>query len=128
MFAWFGFGGVRTSAEFGVGLALTVLPDAFLLRMTIIPAVMHLIGRRNWAIPTRLERALPHMSVEGPADTAVVAGDLATQPAPALAAVDSFPSARRMLELLEERGWTGWTMIERTDPSRPSTERAEALE
>jgi DNA-binding transcriptional MerR regulator len=27
--------------------------------------------------------------------------------------VDSFPSAQRLLDLLEERGWTGWTMIER---------------
>ena len=27
--------------------------------------------------------------------------------------IDSFPAARRMLQLLEERGWTGWTMIER---------------
>ena len=30
--------------------------------------------------------------------------------------VDSFPSARRLLQLLEERGWTGWTMIERKQP------------
>lgn len=30
--------------------------------------------------------------------------------------LDSFPSARRLLELLEERGFTGWTMIERLDP------------
>jgi hypothetical protein len=29
--------------------------------------------------------------------------------------LDSFPSARRLLELLEERGWKGWTMIERAD-------------
>lgn len=29
--------------------------------------------------------------------------------------VDSFPCGRRLLELLEERGWTGWTMIERKD-------------
>jgi hypothetical protein len=29
--------------------------------------------------------------------------------------VDSFPAARPLLDLLEERGWTGWTMIERSD-------------
>jgi hypothetical protein len=29
--------------------------------------------------------------------------------------VDSFPSGRRLLQLLEQRGWTGWTMIERVD-------------
>lgn len=30
--------------------------------------------------------------------------------------LDSFLGARRLLELLEERGWTGWTMIERAEP------------
>jgi RND superfamily putative drug exporter len=66
VFAAFGVAGVRTIAEFGVGLAVAVLADAFLLRMTAIPALMHLIGRRNWAIPSWLDRALPHVSVENP--------------------------------------------------------------
>ena len=73
VFASFGLAGVRTISEFGVGLAVAVLADAFLLRMTVIPALMHLIGRRNWAIPSWLDRALPHVSVESP-------------PAPSLAA------------------------------------------
>lgn len=34
--------------------------------------------------------------------------------------LDSFPCAPRLLELLEERGWTGWTMIERVDPALPT--------
>jgi hypothetical protein len=29
--------------------------------------------------------------------------------------IDSFPCASRLLELLEERGWTGWTNIRRID-------------
>ena len=66
VFASFGLAGVRTISEFGVGLAVAVLADAFLLRMTLIPAVMHLSGRRNWAIPSWLDRALPHVSVENP--------------------------------------------------------------
>ena len=69
VFASFGLAGVRTISEFGVGLAVAVLADAFLLRMTVIPALMHLIGRRNWAIPSWLDRALPHVSVESPART-----------------------------------------------------------
>jgi RND superfamily putative drug exporter len=64
VFASFGFAGVRTTSEFGVGLALAVLADAFLLRMTIVPAAMHLAGRRNWALPSWLDRVLPHLSVE----------------------------------------------------------------
>ena len=66
VFASFGVSGVRTISEFGVGLAIAVLADAFLLRMTLIPALMHLIGKRNWAIPSWLDRALPHVSVESP--------------------------------------------------------------
>ena len=31
--------------------------------------------------------------------------------------VESFPCAHRLLELLEERGWTGWTNIRRKDPA-----------
>ena len=57
---------LRTISEFGVGLAIAVLADAFLLRMTVIPALMHLTGRRNWAIPSWLDRVLPHVSVENP--------------------------------------------------------------
>jgi RND superfamily putative drug exporter len=69
VFAAFGFAGVRTISEFGVGLAVAVLADAFLLRMTVVPALMHLCGRWNWAIPSWLDRILPHLSVEGPAET-----------------------------------------------------------
>jgi putative drug exporter of the RND superfamily len=66
VFASFGLAGVRTISEFGVGLAVAVLADAFLLRMTVIPALMNLIGPRNWTIPSWLDRALPHVSVENP--------------------------------------------------------------
>jgi RND superfamily putative drug exporter len=66
VFASFGLAGVRTISEFGVGLAVAVLADAFLLRMTLVPALMNLIGARNWAIPSWLDQALPHVSVENP--------------------------------------------------------------
>jgi len=66
VFASFGISGVRTISEFGVGLAVAVLADAFLLRMTVVPALMHLIGARNWAIPSWLDRVLPRVSVESP--------------------------------------------------------------
>ena len=65
VFASFGFAGMRTASEFGVGLAIAVLADAFLLRMTIVPAVLHLIGERSWALPKALDKVLPHISVEG---------------------------------------------------------------
>jgi hypothetical protein len=33
-------------------------------------------------------------------------------------AFDTAPPARRLIELLEERGWTGWAKLERVDPVR----------
>jgi len=65
VFASFGFAGLRTAAEFGVGLAVAVLADAFLLRMTIVPALMHVLGPVCWALPASVARVLPRLSVEG---------------------------------------------------------------
>ncbi|MFD5271583.1 MMPL family transporter [Streptomyces sp. NPDC058335] len=46
-------------------LAFGVLVDAFLVRMTLVPAVMALLGDRAWWLPRRLDRFLPHLDVEG---------------------------------------------------------------
>lgn len=35
--------------------------------------------------------------------------------------IDAIPAARRLLRLLEERGWTGWTHLQRVEPLRPSS-------
>ncbi|GGM62104.1 hypothetical protein GCM10010489_37070 [Microbacterium saperdae] len=48
-----------------MGLAVGVFVDAFIVRMTLIPAVMHLLGERAWALPGRLERRLPVFDIEG---------------------------------------------------------------
>ncbi|MFE2214478.1 MMPL family transporter [Streptomyces canus] len=44
-------------------LALGVLVDAFLVRMTLVPAVLALLGDRAWWLPRRLDRVLPHLDV-----------------------------------------------------------------
>ncbi|MGW1780094.1 MMPL family transporter [Streptomyces sp. NPDC002143] len=49
----------------GLGLASAVLFDAFVVRMTLVPAVMTLLGRRAWSLPKRLDRLLPDVDVEG---------------------------------------------------------------
>jgi putative drug exporter of the RND superfamily len=49
----------------GLGLATAVLVDAFLVRMTIVPAVLALLGRSAWWLPGRLGRVLPDLDVEG---------------------------------------------------------------
>ena len=57
--------GQRVIAEFGIGLASAVFLDAFILRTILVPAVMHMIGDRNWWLPRRLDRVLPRVAVEG---------------------------------------------------------------
>lgn len=47
------------------GLAVGVAIDAFVVRMTLIPAVLALFGRRAWWIPDWLDRMLPAFDVEG---------------------------------------------------------------
>jgi len=49
----------------GFGLAFGVLVDAFLIRMTAIPAVMAILGRAAWWVPRALDRVLPRVDVEG---------------------------------------------------------------
>ena len=50
-----------------IAFALTtgVLIDAFVVRLTIIPAAMTLLGRHAWRLPARLDRILPHADIEG---------------------------------------------------------------
>jgi putative drug exporter of the RND superfamily len=49
---------------FGIGLASAIFLDATLVRMVLVPAVMQLLGSRNWWIPDWLERILPRLDVE----------------------------------------------------------------
>jgi RND superfamily putative drug exporter len=48
-------------------LAFGVLVDAFLVRMTLVPAVLALVGEGAWSLPSWLDRALPHVDLEGEA-------------------------------------------------------------
>jgi putative drug exporter of the RND superfamily len=65
VFGSFLLAGQRVIAEFGIGLASAVFLDAFVLRTVLVPAVMHLLGDRNWWLPRGLDRALPRVVVEG---------------------------------------------------------------
>jgi len=48
-----------------LGLAVGVFVDAFLIRMTLVPAVMALAGRAAWYLPRWLDRLLPNVDIEG---------------------------------------------------------------
>jgi RND superfamily putative drug exporter len=49
---------------FGIGLASAIFLDATVVRMVLVPAVMQLLGGRNWWIPEWLERILPRLDTE----------------------------------------------------------------
>jgi putative drug exporter of the RND superfamily len=50
--------------QFGVGLAVSVAIDAFVV-LLIMPGLLELIGERNWFLPRWLDRAMPDLKVEG---------------------------------------------------------------
>ena len=49
---------------FGIGLASAIFLDATLVRLVLVPAVMQLLGDKNWWIPSWLEKILPTIDVE----------------------------------------------------------------
>jgi RND superfamily putative drug exporter len=64
VFIAFVFGGQRVIAEFGIGLAVAVFLDAFILRTVLVPSMMHLFGSANWWLPAAVDKRMPHLSVE----------------------------------------------------------------
>ncbi|HEX6492260.1 MAG TPA: MMPL family transporter, partial [Candidatus Dormibacteraeota bacterium] len=52
----FATSGVTVVKLLGLGLALAVLVDAFLIRLTLVPALMRVAGRANWWAPRALRR------------------------------------------------------------------------
>ena len=51
--------------EFGLGMAVAIVIDAFIARMVILPAVMHLGNSKMWWFPHWLDRILPRVDTEG---------------------------------------------------------------
>ena len=69
VFAFFVPEGTGVIKPIAFGLAIGVAIDAFLVRMTLGPAVMKLLGHKAWWLPRWLARRLPHMDAEGEAIT-----------------------------------------------------------
>lgn len=57
--------GDSTIKAIAVGLATGVFVDAFLIRMTLVPAVLALLGKTAWRLPASIDRWLPSFDVEG---------------------------------------------------------------
>jgi putative drug exporter of the RND superfamily len=65
VFTSFVLNGDPVVKQFGVGLAVAIAIDATLVRCLLVPAVMTLLGRASWWMPTWLGRRLPRISIEG---------------------------------------------------------------
>jgi putative drug exporter of the RND superfamily len=68
VFAAFILSADRIPKEFGLLLAVAILVDALIVRMTLIPALLTLLGEKSWYIPRWLDRILPNLTIEAPHD------------------------------------------------------------
>jgi putative drug exporter of the RND superfamily len=55
---------LRVLKVFGLGLAASIVIDASLVRMVLVPSVMELLGRANWYMPRWVDRIVPRLGVE----------------------------------------------------------------
>jgi putative drug exporter of the RND superfamily len=58
----------RISKEFGLLLAVAILVDALIVRMTLVPSFLKLLGEKSWYMPRWLDRVLPKITIEPPHD------------------------------------------------------------
>ncbi len=65
VFAGFALGDDPIIKTIGFALTVGVLADAFLVRMTIVPALMAIVGERIWWLPRWLDRLVPDLDIEG---------------------------------------------------------------
>jgi RND superfamily putative drug exporter len=64
VFGAFAIGNERALAMMGVGFASAIFIDAFIIRLLLLPAVMHIVGPAMWWMPAWLERRLPRLAIE----------------------------------------------------------------
>ncbi|WNM26593.1 MMPL family transporter [Demequina capsici] len=81
-------GGSTTIKPIAFGLAVGVAVDAFLVRMTLVPAVLTLLGDHAWKMPESWKRRLPTVDVEGDALVRQTAVGSSPEASCALSALD----------------------------------------
>ncbi len=65
VFLSFMLGNERPVKEFGFGLAIAVALDALVVRCVMLPAVLQILGKRTWMLPSWLDARLPELNIEG---------------------------------------------------------------
>jgi RND superfamily putative drug exporter len=66
VFAAFILSADRIPKEFGLLLAVAILTDALIVRMTLVPAFLTMLGEKAWYMPRWLDRLLPNLTIEPP--------------------------------------------------------------
>ncbi|RPE46173.1 MMPL family protein [Streptomyces sp. Ag109_O5-1] len=102
VFAGFVFNAQPMIKQAGFALAAGILIDAFVIRMTLIPATMALAQERAWWIPAWLDRLLPDLDVEG---------DKLAQRIPPPRHTTTPPQREE-----QQAGTTGWPTSDRPSP------------
>jgi RND superfamily putative drug exporter len=68
VFAAFILSADRIPKEFGLLLAVAIITDALIVRMTLVPALLTMLREKSWYIPGWLDRILPNLTIEPPHD------------------------------------------------------------
>jgi putative drug exporter of the RND superfamily len=79
VFAAFILSADRVPKEFGLLLAVAILADGLIVRMTLVPAFLTLLRERSWYIPRWLDRLLPNLTIEAPRDGRTATGTTAAR-------------------------------------------------
>ncbi len=66
VFAAFILSADRISKEFGLLLAVAILTDALLIRLTLVPSFLVMLGEKAWYIPRWMDKILPNLTIEAP--------------------------------------------------------------
>ncbi len=61
VFASFALRDERVATLVGIGLAVAVVIDAFVIRAALLPVLMHMFGAAIWRLPPRLDQAVPRV-------------------------------------------------------------------
>jgi RND superfamily putative drug exporter len=93
VFFSFLLGDNRVIKEFGLALGVAIVTDAFVVRLTLVPAVMYLLDGRAWYMPRWLDRILPRVTIEPPTRSDPVQ-DQASRPAAAPSSAPAFVPVR----------------------------------
>jgi putative drug exporter of the RND superfamily len=83
VFAAFILSADRIPKEFGLLLAVAILTDALIVRLTLVPALLTVLGEKSWYIPRWLDRSLPDVTIEPP-HNGETRERITEQPAPSL--------------------------------------------